>query len=394
MSHMKHTDAVVLALWSFAIALTQSCGQSTVCVFLASLLKKKENTVRQRLREWCWDVKDKAGDHRQAFEVAACFIALIRWVLSWWASNEKRLALAIDATTLGQRFVVLTLSIVYRGCAIPVAWVILPANQKKAWKEPWLALLGGLKGAIPADWEVVAFADRGLYAPWLWDAIRQIGWHPFLRINSGGKYRPEGSSEFQLLSNLITQVGESWSGKVTCFKNRPVKATLLACWGEGHEDPWLILTDLEPEQAQVAWYGMRSWIECGFKHIKRAGLQWQNTRMTDPARASRLWLAIAVAILWLVSVGGEADARLPSSGFDALPLTHIARRLRRHTQQPRRVSCFLRGILTILARLLAQENLPIGCFISEAWLSSLPPHLPSVLYPASSIPAEASCGVY
>ncbi len=35
---------------------------------------------------------------------------------------------------------------------------------------------------------------------------------------------------------------------------------------------------------------------------------------TDPSRAERLWLAIAVATLWLVSVGGKADSQImPSS---------------------------------------------------------------------------------
>jgi len=36
-------------------------------------------------------------------------------------------------------------------------------------------------------------------------------------------------------------------------------------------------------------------MEQGFKRIKRGGWQWQYTRMTDPARAERLWLAIAIA---------------------------------------------------------------------------------------------------
>ena len=57
--------------------------------------------------------------------------------------------------------------------------------------------------------------------------------------------------------------------------------------------------------ADAAWYGLRVWIEQGFKLIKRGGWQWQRTRMTDPERAERLWLAVAVATLWLVSVGGE-----------------------------------------------------------------------------------------
>ncbi|MEM7133975.1 MAG: hypothetical protein AAF702_47215 [Chloroflexota bacterium] len=54
----------------------------------------------------------------------AVLLPLVTWVLSWWSSDEKRLALATDASSLGKRFVVLAISIVYRGCAIPVAWIV------------------------------------------------------------------------------------------------------------------------------------------------------------------------------------------------------------------------------------------------------------------------------
>ncbi len=58
MSHLTKSQAVVLAMWSFGIVMTQSCGLTTVAAFLAALLGKKENTVRQQLREWFRDAKD------------------------------------------------------------------------------------------------------------------------------------------------------------------------------------------------------------------------------------------------------------------------------------------------------------------------------------------------
>jgi hypothetical protein len=39
-------------------------------------------------------------------------------------------------------------------------------------------------------------------------------------------------------------------------------------WEAGYESPWAVLTDLEPEEAEVSWYGMRTWIETGFKDFK------------------------------------------------------------------------------------------------------------------------------
>jgi hypothetical protein len=50
----------------------------------------------------------------------------------------------------------------------------------------------------------------------------------------------------------------------------------------------------------------RTILAAGVPHGWRAGRQ--RTRLTDPAHAARLWLAVAVATRWLVRVGGAVDA--------------------------------------------------------------------------------------
>ena len=77
---------------------------------LAAGMRRKEQTVRQQLREWYYDVPRKRGTQRQSLRVETCFTPLLVWVESWWQGTQ--LALAIDATTLGQRFVVLAVSVV------------------------------------------------------------------------------------------------------------------------------------------------------------------------------------------------------------------------------------------------------------------------------------------
>jgi len=146
-----------------------------------------------------------------------------------------------------------------------------------------------------------------------------------------------------------------------------LQCTLLARWDEGYEEVWLIVTDLAPEQATVVWYGMRSWIEGGFKDTKRGGWHWHQTKMVDPKRAERLWLAIAVATLWVVSVGGEADAHLPVSSLEALPQTHVARRKATSRSRPRMLSCFARGIISIVGLLIRGDGLVLGRFVLEPW---------------------------
>jgi len=363
MKHLSQPQAVVLALWSFGMVLARSSGLTSVVHMIAQLTGQKENNVRQRLREWNRDRMDKRGSQRglkrQELDVTRCFGPLLRWVLTWWDPRDHRMMLAMDATTLGDRYVVLAISVVYRACAIPIAWKVFAFAGQTGWKAEWLALFGYFPQIIPADWTVLVMADRGLYARWLFDAIRALGWHPFLRINANGLYRQAGASQFLPMSQLVTQPGRAWAERVTCFKYRPVEASLLVRWAEGYEHPWLILTDLWPEQAEIAWYGMRAWIECGFRHTKRGGWQWNQTRMTDPARAARQWLAISVATLWVVSVGGQVDAALPASTLDPLPPDPSRPRSRSH---PRLLSCFRLGIFAILSALLKNKPLPRGSF--------------------------------
>jgi len=122
-------QATVLALWSLGMVLARSCALSAVSVWLATWLQRQEQTVHQQLREWCYETQAKQGIHRQALAVEPCFVPLLRWVLSRWQGTQ--LALALAATLRGTRFAVLAVSVVYRGCAMPVAWTIVLANPPR-----------------------------------------------------------------------------------------------------------------------------------------------------------------------------------------------------------------------------------------------------------------------
>jgi Transposase DDE domain len=382
-------QATVLALWSLGMVLARSCALTAVSVFLATWLHRKEDAVRQQLREFCYEATAKRGTARQELVVETCFVPLLAWVVDQWEGTQ--LALALDATTLGTRFTVLALSVVYRGCAIPVAWTVLTATAKHAWRREWLRMLRQVRRALPRTWTVIVLADRGLYARWLFRRITRLGWHPFVRINTGGTFRPTGQVRGVPLKTLVPEPGTTWQGTGIAFKgrNRQLHCTLLACWEAGYTDPWLILTDLPPEASTACWYGLRAWIEQGFKITKRAGWQWQHTHMTQPDRAARLWLAVAVATLWLLSVGGEADATVPASTVpDVTALVPALPRMRRATRL-RLVSVFRRGWTLILVALLDHAPLPMGRFVPEPWptvpvLEEATPSLPEWALPQAA----------
>jgi hypothetical protein len=276
---------------------------------------------------------------------------------------------------------------------------MVPTQEQGAWEPDWKALFTALQGCGPSHWTVLVLAARGMSAPWLFQHLVQVGWHPFLRITLGGKVRPLGRDRFEWLKTLVPTVGSTWGGRVDCFVEKTGRGTVLAHWEEGSADPWLILTALPAQAANVVWYGMRSWIESGFKDPKRGGWQWHQTKMTDPARASRLWLASAVAMLWGVSVGSEGDARQPCSGLEALPPLHVARRKATQRWRPRLQRCFAQGLRRILGAQLHGEALPVGQFLPEPWPVSFParkkpkpPSLDQPLCPTATSPAQEAAG--
>ena len=370
---LSKPQALGLALWSFGMILVRSCSLSSVANLLAPLLGHSFNTMRERLRDTYRESVAKSGMHRAELDVTLCWAPWLAWILEGW--NGRQLAIALDATNLGDRFVVLAISVVYRGCSVPVAWKIVKANEKHPWKPEWVALLKQFQGLLPANWMVIVLADRGLYAKWLYEAIVVLKWHPFLRVNTGGSFRPEGLDHWHPFFDFAPSKGCQWqgTGTVFCGKQSQLNCTLLAYRGETYQDPWLVLTDLAPESADACWYGLRAWIEQGFKCTKRGGWQWQYTRMDEPARAERLWMAIAIETWWLLSVGGDDEAKTDALTTFEEPVFLVAGAVRRRVKGWRAVGIFHKGWCLIVAALLNHQLIPVKPARPEAW-----PALPKI----------------
>jgi hypothetical protein len=363
-AHLGHLPAAQrrgLALWVLGTVLAGSACQNAVLAALLAL--GSWHALRQRLREWLYDGADKAAPCRAQVEVEACFAPLLGWVLAGWPGG--RLALAVDATLHGDRTAALVVSVLYNGGALPVAWHILPANQAGAWLPPFLRLLRLLRPAVPAGMTVLVLADRGLWSPRLWKRIRDLGWHPLLRVRQEATFAPAGRDRCRATA-LVAGPGHAWAGKGVAFAHRAARraGTLVVAWAEGQAAPWVLLTDLPPDAVGAAWYGLRMWAEAGFRALKGVGWQWQHTRRTDPDRVARHWLVLAVATLWVVAAGTRAEvaARLgvPPDGLDRPPAAPAA--------APRRaVGLFRRGLAWLRWRLAHGRPWPAPWFLPDPW---------------------------
>ena len=293
-----------LMLWVYGTVLAKSACQNAVVTAL--LVIAPWHTLRQYLREWLYDGEDRAARVTTKVDVSMCFGPLLRWVLSLWQGLD--LALAVDATTHRDQVVSLTVSVLYRGCAIPIAWHVLPANRPGAHMRHILYLLRLIHREIPSQMRVLVLADRGLWSPRLWKRIRDLGWHPLLRLQNRDTFRPVGLKR-QSAQQLVPGPGHAWVGRGTAFKHAPNRrvGTLVVVWAQGEKEPWALLTDLAPQKIGVWWYSLRVWIELGFRALKGVGWRWEHTRRTDPDRVARHWLVLAVATTWVLAYGTRAE---------------------------------------------------------------------------------------
>ena len=233
--------------------------------------------------------------------------------------------------------------------------------------DPTVELLRKLAPAVPKEMTVIVLCDRGIASPKLWRQIRAQGWHPYMRYRKNVSFCAQDGRRLPA-QHFVSRPDTAWIGRGTAFSTPTAKrrCTLLAVWYVEQEEPWIILTDLPPEDAGPSWYALRFWIELGFKAVKSLGWKWDKTRRTDPARISRHWLVLSVATLLALAYGTRVedahDRRIAPGNLRTPPRAPTPRRRDPWGRPVRTVSVIRHGI-DWLRRLLLR-----GRLWSRVWL--------------------------
>ena len=101
--------------------------------------------------------------------------------------------------------------------------------------------------------------------------------------------------------------------------------------------------------------------------------------LLDLERAERLWLAMAVATLWMVMPGGEAENQSPEANLEKLPPQHTVFSKTLLLKPLRQLSCFLLGSITLVADLLKGLSIHL-----HRWSSFPPTPVDAFYYSPSS----------
>jgi hypothetical protein len=241
--------------------------------------------------------------------VRPAYESVIRPLLTHLARTGQ-LRLLIDSSRVGFHHQLLLVSVAYRKRAIPVAWTWVRDKRGHSATRVQLALLDYVRRLVPADVQVSLAGDCEFGAMELLTQLEQWHWQYALRQKANHLLRADEQADWQRLSSLVSQPGESvWLTNIQLTARHQHRTNLLAYWATGEDAPWLLATNHDSTRATLHCYARRMWIEELFGDLKGHGFDLESTHLDDFRKLSRLTLVVALLYVWLVAVGVQVIKR-------------------------------------------------------------------------------------
>jgi len=226
---------------------------------------------------------------------------IIRAAIASW--GETLLYLALDTSVLPGGYCQLRLSIIYRGRAVPLAWLVIEHPSSSVSFERYKLLLDKAALLLPAGGKVVLLADRGFVDTRLMAYLhKDLKWHYRIRVKGNLTFYSNG----QRLSpvQLRPAAGEArFFAEVSITKKQYGPVTLAVGRAHDSKERWLLLSDEAPDAAIFQEYSLRFDIEQSFLDDKSGAFELEDTDLQGAQVLTRLYLVVALATLYLVAQG-------------------------------------------------------------------------------------------
>jgi hypothetical protein len=204
----------------------------------------------------------------------------------------------------GSPFVLIRVSLIYRGRAIPLAWRVLRHTSATVGFTDYQPVLDQAHSGLPAGLTVVLIADRGFVHAELFQWLRQAHWHYRIRL-TGDTLIHFPDRRVVAVAQLCPPKGEAhfYHGIRLLGQALGPLHLAVAQLDEPHQDPWYVVSDEPTDLTTFDEYGLRFDLEENFLDDKSNGFQVEASRLEEPEALERLFLVLAVATLHFTSVG-------------------------------------------------------------------------------------------
>jgi hypothetical protein len=216
----------------------------------------------------------------------------------------QTLVLVIDGSVVGRGCVALMLHVVYKGRALPLAWLVRQGKKGHFPEDLHIALVQQVQELLPAGAAVVLLGDGEFDGIDFQHTLEEAGWSYVCRTGmhitaswNGAPFRLDALGACSKPGTLIEL-------KEVLFTEEAYgPIMLICCWATGYKDPLYLVTNLPSAETACRFYEKRFRIETFFSDQKSRGFHLHKSHLSEPQRLSRLLMAACLAYIWIVYLG-------------------------------------------------------------------------------------------
>ena len=212
------------------------------------------------------------------------------------------LVLAIDGSEVGRGCLALMVSVVYKGRALPLGWVVVKGSKGHFPEETHVALVQQVAELIPQEADVIFLGDGEFDGLTLQQTVDSYGWQYVCRTAKDIVLTDEGD-EFDG-QELGLEPGDFTSIPDIAFTREqygPVH--VIAWWAKEYKKPIFLVTNMELAEEACFWYKKRFRIETFFSDQKSRGFHLHKSHLDKPERLATLMIAACLAYIWIIFLG-------------------------------------------------------------------------------------------
>ncbi|MBC8589939.1 IS4 family transposase [Wansuia hejianensis] len=223
-------------------------------------------------------------------------------------SNNNKLIIIFDHTTLDDRFLILKFSLKVGKRAIPLWYKIFEYNEKgnKSFEHIKQGITELNEIFNSYDYKVILLADRGFKSIDLFKFIDRLGWQYCIRSTNDMLVTIEGKKKIKYLRDIIPIKKGVKKFNGVLLSAEKYKCNLAVCKAEESEDTWYLVTNMDSKEA-VREYKKRFIIEEMFRDLKSNGFHMEGTWTEDIVYFENLYLSLCIAYTWMIILGADCS---------------------------------------------------------------------------------------
>ncbi|HRI60466.1 MAG TPA: transposase [Saprospiraceae bacterium] len=261
---------------------------------------QKKSSLLQQAKRW---LSNKWVDW-QTF-----YLPFARHFLQGLAAKGE-IVFVMDGSQTGSANTTLMLSVLCKGFAIPVAWVVKKGEKGHFPEEMHTDLLKMVVQICPIGCRLVLLGDGEFDGQGLRQWCVDNHWLFVVRTSSDRLIDFDGE---------VARFDSIQTTRSICFIEGALPLANAVYWrGKGHSKPILLLTNLELGHEACQYYKRRFRIETLFKHLKSAGFYLHKTRLKCPEKLANLIIVVAFAFVLSFCMGLLIKEKVPIQSLELI----------------------------------------------------------------------------